>query len=342
MKLLLIALALLILAAVPGTAGSSEGAKAPRPLILVQTKIDPSKLLVRPRTAPPTFWSDPTGWINLKQREFTRSMQTTLRNIRTGDARWTAAWTLILLSFGYGIFHAAGPGHGKTVISAWLLANEHQLRRGVVVAFMAAIVQAMTAIALVSILLLAVRSVGSSARNIAGLLETASYALITMLGLYLIWQAMRPTMVAAPAGHSHHHHHNHSHGADCDCGHGHMPGAADVTGAWSLRRAFAIAFAVGIRPCSGAILALLASSAIGIYWAGIASTLVMAIGTAITVSAIACIAVTSRNLAMQLASGSSLWLARTAFALKFFGGLFIALVGGLLFWATWTGGASFI
>ncbi|MGI9462448.1 MAG: nickel/cobalt transporter, partial [Aestuariivirgaceae bacterium] len=223
---------------------------------------------------------------------------------------------------------------------AWLLANEHQLRRGIVVSFMAAFVQAVTAVALVSVLLLAVKSVGSSARSIAGLLEAASYALITALGLYLIWQAMRPIMVPAPAGHAHHH--DHAHGADCDCGHAHMPGADQLTGTWSLKRAFAIAFAVGIRPCSGAILALLASSAIGIYWAGIVSTLVMAIGTAITVSAIACIAVTSRSLAMKLAGSSSLWLDRTAFALKLFGGLFIALVGGLLFWATWTGGASLI
>ena len=121
-----------------------------------------------------------------------------------------------------------------------------------------------------------------------------------------------------------------------------MPSASELTGDWSLKRAFAIAFAVGIRPCSGAILALLASSAIGIYWAGIASTFVMAIGTAITVSAIACIAVMSRGLAMKLAGNSSAWLGRTAFALKFFGGLFIAAVGGLLFWATLTGSAPLI
>jgi len=337
MRLVLTALILVFLS-FAGIAAPSNSAT--NPILVAQTKIDPSKLLVRPKSAPPAFWSDPTGWINLKQREFTRSMQKTLRGIR-GENRLAAAWTLMLLSFGYGIFHAAGPGHGKTVISAWLLANEHQLRRGILVAFMAAIVQALTAIILVSVLLLAVKSVGSSARSIAGSLEAASYALITMLGLYLIWQAMRPVLVAAPAGHGHAHH-DHDHGPDCDCGHAHMPSASDLNGAWSLKRAFAIAFAVGIRPCSGAILALLASSAIGIYWAGIASTVVMAIGTAITVSLIACIAVTSRNLAMKLAGNSSAWLERTAFALKFFGGLFIAAVGGLLFWATLTGSAPLI
>ena len=266
-------------------------------------KIDPSKLLVRPKAAP-SFWSDPMGYINTKQREFTRSMQKSLRGIK-GETRWTAAWTLMLLSFGYGIFHAAGPGHGKTVISAWLLANSHQLRRGIVTAFLAALVQAATAIILVSALLLVAKSVGSTARSFAGTLEAASYALITALGLYLIWQAIRPFIKSSDTDHAHHAHdhhaHDHDHGHDCDCGHAHMPGANDVEGDWSLKRAFTIAFAVGIRPCSGAILALLASSAIGIYWAGIASTVVMAIGTAITVSLIACIAVTSRGLALRLA-----------------------------------------
>ena len=348
MRSLLLAVALICAAALQislvSAAPATENTPS-QPLKLAQNKIDPSKLLVRPRTAPPSFWDDPSGWINTKQREFTRAMQATLHDIR-GEKRWAAAWTLILLSFGYGIFHAAGPGHGKTVISAWLLANEHQLRRGVLVSFMAAFVQALTAIVLVSVLLFAVKSVGSSARTIAGQLEAASYALIMALGLYLIWQAMRPILVAAPVGHHHHvhagHEHDHDHGENCDCGHAHMPSASELNGNWSLRRAFAIAFAVGIRPCSGAILALLASSAIGIYWAGVASTFVMAIGTAITVSVIACIAVTSRNLAMRMAGSSTIWMDRTAFALKLFGGLFIALAGGLLFWATLSGGPSLV
>ena len=325
------------------SATAASGSLGFSPVVIAQAKIDPSKLLVRPKKTP-SFWSDPKGWITAKQREFTRSMQKTLRGIK-GESKWTAAWTLMLLSFGYGIFHAAGPGHGKTVISAWLLANEHQLRRGILVAFMAAIVQAMTAIILVSALLLLVKGVGSAARSLAGTLEAASYGLITALGLYLIWQAMRPVFAPAVAGHAHHrhdHHHDHDHGPDCDCGHAHMPAASELDGNWSFKRAFAIAFAVGIRPCSGAILALLASSAIGIYWAGIASTVVMAIGTAITVSVIASIAVLSRGLALRLAGDNTLWLDRTAQGLKFAGGLFIAVVGGLLFWATVTGTASLI
>ena len=101
-------------------------------------------------------------------------------------------------------------------------------------------------------------------------------------------------------------------------------------------KAMGIAFSVGIRPCTGAILVLLFSSALGLYWAGVAAALAMAVGTAITVSLIACVAVKSRDAALRFSGQDAVWLDRTAFSLKFLGGLFIACVGGLLFWATAT------
>ena len=254
--------------------------------------------------------------------------------IRTGSPH-AAAWTLMFLSFGYGIFHAAGPGHGKTVISAWLLATENELKRGIVIAFLSSVIQAVVAILLVSVLLLVVASAGSTAKDMAGFLESASYAMIGAMGLYLIWTALRPhAHHDTHHDHEHHdHHHHHDHVHDEHCGHAHVPEAKQVRGEWSLAKAFSLAFAVGIRPCTGSILVLILANALGIYWAGVASTLVMAIGTFLTVSAIAAIAVYSRKLAMRLAARDDKWLGWLAFALRLGGGLAIAGLGGLLFWA---------
>lgn len=119
-----------------------------------------------------------------------------------------------------------------------------------------------------------------------------------------------------------------------------MPGPEQAREASSLGKAVSLAFAVGLRPCTGAILALLFSSAIGLYWAGVASTFVMAIGTAMTVSAIAVIAVTSRGLALRFAGRDSVWLERTTFGLRILGGLAIAAFGTLLFIGSMTGGAQ--
>jgi ABC-type nickel/cobalt efflux system permease component RcnA len=295
-----------------------------------EIKIDKRKLLVQPRNADGSlimvsFWDDPVLWVREQQQAFYGSMSGALRQIKTASP-YAAAWTLMFLSFGYGVFHAAGPGHGKTVISAWLLATENELKRGIVIAFFSSVIQALVAILLVSALLLLVASAGSTARDVAGFLESASYAMIGTMGLYLIWTALRPHVQHA---HRDHHHHDHVH--DEHCGHAHVAEAKQVRGEWSLAKAFSLAFAVGIRPCTGAILVLILANALGIYWAGVASTLVMAIGTFLTVSVIAAVAVYSKKLAMRLASRDDRWLDWLGFALRIGGGLAIAGLGGLLF-----------
>jgi nickel/cobalt transporter (NicO) family protein len=295
-----------------------------------EIKIDKKKLLVQPRNSDGSlimvsFWDDPVLWVREQQQAFYGSMSGTLRQIKTSSP-YAAAWTLMFLSFGYGIFHAAGPGHGKTVISAWLLATENELKRGITIAFLSSIIQALVAILLVSVLLLLVASAGSTARDVGGFLESASYAMIGAMGLYLIWTALRRKPLQV-----HHDHHHHDHVHDENCGHAHVAEAKQVRGQWSLTKAFSLAFAVGIRPCTGAILVLILANALGIYWAGVASTLVMAIGTFLTVSVIAAIAVYSKKLAMRLASRDDRWLDWLGFTLRIGGGLAIAGLGGLLF-----------
>ena len=330
---------------------ASPAAAGPAPVEMAEVKIDPSRLIVRPKAggtaasaAAPALLSDPVAWIQVKQKAVYDSMSAALKGIR-GEQQWSAALLLMAMSFGYGVLHAAGPGHGKAVVSAWVLANERELKRGILIGCMSAAFQAMTAIALVSLLLMTVQAAGTAARAMAATLESASYGLIALLGVYLILQALRPAALATQAaGPGHSHSHGHTHAGDdeaCACGHSHMPAVEAVAGEWSLARAVSLAFAVGLRPCTGAILVLLLSSAMGLYWAGVASTLAMAVGTALTVSAIAVLAVTSRRLALKVAGRDSVWLARTAIGLKLAGGLAIAGLGGLLFWASLGAGAGF-
>jgi ABC-type nickel/cobalt efflux system permease component RcnA len=349
-----IALLSIVLAALLGLVHAPVALATPEPgaVRTAEVKIDPSRLIVRPKAdgeaasaAAPALLSDPVGWIQAKQKAFYDSMSAALKDIR-GQSQWSAAFMLMAMSFGYGVLHAAGPGHGKAVVSAWVLANERELKRGVLIACMSAVFQALTAIILVSVMLITVQAAGTAARGLAATLESASYALIALLGVYLVAQALRaaPAMLATQAaGHPHSHSHGGAgaHDAGCACGHTHMPAAKTVAGEWSLTKALSLAFAVGLRPCTGAILVLLFSSAMGLYWAGIASTLAMAVGTALTVSAIAILAVTSRRLALKLAGRDSMWLSRVVVGLKLAGGLVIAGLGGLLFWASLGGQGGF-
>jgi nickel/cobalt transporter (NicO) family protein len=314
----LIALMALLLAAWP-----IAHAEEARPEI----KIEKRQLLV-PRkgeaVTPTALTEDPIEWLREKQRALYGAMSGALRQMRSGSDS-LAAWSLLMLGFGYGIFHAAGPGHGKTVISAWLLATESELKRGILISFLSSIVQALSAIAIVSAVLFVIGGAVSATRQAAGLLESVSYALIAGLGLYLIWTALRPAHA-----HHDHHHHDHSH-----CGHSHVPEAKNVRGAdWSLAKAASMSMAIGLRPCTGAILVLLAAYPLGLYWAGIASVFAMAVGTFITVSAIAAIAVYARHIAQRLAGRGGNLAARLNMLLRLGGGALIAILGGALFWAS--------
>jgi nickel/cobalt transporter (NicO) family protein len=151
-------------------------------------------------------------------------------------------------------------------------------------------------------------------------IEIASYALIAAFGARLVWtkgggfmralQAERPEPALAVAHHHHDHdHHHHDHGRpdhvhDEHCGHSHGPVPNELAGPGGWQRGLGAIFAVGLRPCSGAILVLVFALAQGLFWAGIAATFVMGLGTAITVATIAVLAVSAKDIARQLSGGS--------------------------------------
>ncbi|HXX09471.1 MAG TPA: nickel/cobalt transporter [Pseudolabrys sp.] len=268
-----------------------------------------------------------SGWILAKQAEFYRMLSGL---IRAAKADGSAAYTLLGISFLYGMFHAAGPGHGKAVISSYLVANDETWRRGIVFSFASAILQAFTAIAVVGIAAALLGATAKAMGNTVRVIEIVSYALIILIGLRLLWVKgrafLRLLRGEAPAHHAHghdhgHHHHDHAHGHDhhhghahgnghhdhdhddeaSAWGHAHAPEPQELTGKHWFRRGLSAIVAVGLRPCSGAIIVLVFALAQGLFWIGVASTFVMGIGTAITVAIIATLAVGARGLAGRLA-----------------------------------------
>lgn len=282
-----------------------------------------------PRSAAQPQAGGIVGWILAKQSEFYRDMSATIRAAKSDG---TAVWTLLAISFAYGIFHAAGPGHGKAVISSYLVANQETARRGIVLSFVSALLQALVAVVLVGISAWLLNATAQTMCGAEKAIEIASYGLIAAFGARLVWtkggafiravQAPRaePALAAAHQHHGHayhrhhdhghghghghdHHHHDHGHVHDEHCGHSHGPTPDQLAGPGGWRRGLGAIVAVGLRPCSGAILVLVFSLAQGLFWAGIVATFVMGIGTAITVAAIAVVAVSAKDLAGRLSKG---------------------------------------
>jgi nickel/cobalt transporter (NicO) family protein len=289
------------------------------------------------------------GWLLSKQSEFYREMSSTIRAAKS-DGR--AVWTLLAISFAYGIFHAAGPGHGKAVISSYLVANQETARRGVVLSFASALMQSLVAVLIVGVGAWLLNVTAKTMCGAEKTIEIASYALIAAFGARLVWtkggsfmralQAQEPVPAMAAAahhhGHDHHgrghdHDHDHDHHVhDAHGGHAHGPVPSELAGPGGWRRGFGAILAVGLRPCSGAILVLVFALAQGLFWAGIAATFVMGLGTAITVAAIAVMAVSAKDLARRLSGssegGGALFMRGVEFAAA---GLVLLFGVGLLF-----------
>ena len=328
-------------------------------------------------------------WIQQQQEGFYKLMTGELREMRQDGSH---VFMLIALSFAYGVFHAAGPGHGKAVISSYMLANELAARRGIVLSFASAFVQAITAIIVIAILSFVLRGAGLRMADATRWLEIVSFAGVTLLGAWLLWSKItgRGHSHGHAHGHSHghadkhahaeghavasahargNHAHDHSHAASHDQSHGHGHASsrahahahahehvhgeacthdhahdhahgsahahahAHAHGAahghshshahghdhghdddhlhapdpkmlsqkdFGLRQAWSAILAVGLRPCSGALIVLTFAFLNGLYFAGIAATFAMAVGTGLTVAVLAALAVWAKDAAIRI------------------------------------------
>ncbi len=269
-------------------------------------------------------------WVLAAQRRLLTDMRSAIASIGGGDTLKGSA-ALVSVAFAYGVLHAAGPGHGKAVITSYALANNETIRRSIAVSLMAAFVQACSAIALVVVGLVIL---GHTARSLGALeatLEVLSGGLIACLGLSLLasrgWHIFRShrgssdlQAQGSPA----------PHGIDCACDHAHFVQPRDITGAWSWRSAWLLALSVGVRPCTGAVLLLIFAQSRGMFWAGLLGAFAMALGTAATVSLLAVAAVGSRDLALRATRPAPAWSGILVNVIVLAAGLFLVGLGAAM------------
>ena len=214
------------------------------------------------------------------QSQVNRAINAQLMEIKAGDNPW-ALWGGLLIGFLYGVFHALGPGHGKSVIIGYFLGREAHPFRGIAMASWISLSHVVGAIVIVTVVhFILSQSLASPVDEVDGL-RIFSYAAILLIGLGMLWSALRG------GGHAH----AHAHGGDHGHGHGHGQGqghqhhaehCAHVPGA--RKEQGILGFAAGFIPCSGAILILVFALTNGIVLSGIAMTLAIAVGMAITLS----------------------------------------------------------
>lgn len=222
------------------------------------------------------------------------------------------------LSFLYGILHSVGPGHGKLIISTFLATQPAKLKHGVVLATLAALMQALVAIALVSAL---VHILGHSMRDVnlsSNTLIRASFIAMVLLGAGLTLHSLKSLYQFLFL----------TRGKEC---HHHGLEANQINNATGIKSYIAIIVSIGIRPCSGAIMVLLFANVAGMYWLGVLSALLMAAGTAITTSCIALMTITGKKVMQRcIQSDNTSFFSLVAITLRLLGAVAILLLGVIL------------
>lgn len=259
------------------------------------------------------------------QSSFYRELTATLKAIAQTPA---AVWGLLGLSFGYGVFHAAGPGHGKAVISGYIVADNRSLRRGLALSFAAAILQALVAIAIVSVATLIFRTTAAQMNVATSAIEQGSFLLVALVGLLVLWRKAGSFLSLEQGGAAH----------DAACDHVHLPDAHEIARLRDWRDMAGVVLAAGLRPCAGALIILVFAASQGLYWAGIAAAFAMGLGTAITTGALAALAVFFKFAALKFASGGSLRAVRLLAGLELLAAAFIVVLGVALSLGLWIGG----
>jgi len=243
-------------------------------------------------------------WLLHQQAEFYKTLRA---GVEAALHDPSALLSLAVAAFAYGVFHAAGPGHGKAVISSYMLANERAMKRGIALSFLAAGWQALVAIALDGVASLLLGAPAQTMTAATALVEKTAYALIAGFGAWLLWRkgaaliaALRPppppSRFRCDDGAEPH---------PADCPHCIAPDPKILSGELSWRQGAATVLAAGSRPCSGAILVLVFSAALGGFRVGVWATLAMAAGTALTTAGLAAGAVLFKSGMTRLLGGQN-------------------------------------
>jgi ABC-type nickel/cobalt efflux system permease component RcnA len=207
----------------------------------------------------------------------------------------------LAIAFGLGVVHALSPGHGKTIMAAYLVGGRGSTRQAIGLGLAVAVSHTLGVMAL-AVITIAASSVLPPER-LYPILGLASGALVVVIGASLLWSRLRALW--AEAGHGHEHGHDHGHSHDSDHGHphphahphphGHDHDAPAADGI-SWRGLIALGLSGGLVPSASALILLLGSIAAGLPAYGLVLVAVFGLGMAVVLGGLGLALVHARRL----------------------------------------------
>jgi ABC-type nickel/cobalt efflux system permease component RcnA/Tol biopolymer transport system component len=237
------------------------------------------------------------------------------------------------VSLALGALHALTPGHGKTVVAAYLVGARGTARHAIALGGIVTLTHTGSVFLLGIVTLAASRYILPT--RLIPALEALSGLLILGLGFYLLFQRLRDWR-ASKSGHHHdghnhphehghgpHHHHHHDHD------HTHLPGPETASVTW--KSLIALGVSGGLVPCPDAIAILLVAIAINRLLLGLALLVAFSLGLAVVLIVIG----------LAMVQGSRLFRKMGAFdkfapALPVVSAVIVLALGAALTWGALT------
>lgn len=259
------------------------------------------------------------------QRQIHDAMTMQISALRDGQSLMPL-WMLLGISFAYGVFHVLAPGHGKVIVGAYFMGNRARWRDAFSAGIIMAIGHTITAVGIVVTLYLILDIGQLQLMADARYFELVGYGMIGMVGLWLLLRSWRGAPTCSPScshhGHDHSHHDHHHHATT-----GSLPAPLMRN-----KHALSLFAATSLVPCTGSMIILLFTLAQQILWAGLLAVLAIALGMAVTITAIAFTAIIlHRGLLGKNNTQQKPWQQKLQHGLSLGAALLVISTGGLLF-----------
>jgi ABC-type nickel/cobalt efflux system permease component RcnA len=232
----------------------------------------------------------------------------------------------MMVAVGLGVLHAMAPGHGKTVMAAYLIGSRGTIRQAVGLGAVVAASHTVGVLALGGVALIATSSFAPA--RLYPVLSTVSGMIVVSVGLSMLvgWWRHRGHRRAHDHGddHSHGHDHHHSH----DHGHDHHHPVLDGKSGWKVLTALGLSG--GLVPSTSAVVLLLGAVNLGRVPIGILLIVLFGIGMAATLTSVGLFLVVAGKKGTTMLETKAPRMSRLTGALRPGAAVFVIAAGAVL------------
>ncbi len=230
----------------------------------------------------PDFYKKHLNKITLIQRDFNEELSELIDEINSGSFR--AIFMIIMISFLYGIVHAVGPGHGKTLVASYFLSKHAPYFKGILAGLLIAVIHSLSAVTIIGLIYIFIKqSTLVNFEKYSHYISSISYSIIIIIGASMLFKMLYDLIKRRFFKKD---------GDKIEEGKGTMGFAAIVS-------------AAGIVPCPGAAMILIFSLNQEVFTVGLVSVAFLSLGMATTISLISLLVIASKRTGFSFFSKTS-------------------------------------